>query len=265
MAGSVQDNSSGMDSMNPEVRVKGFQKKSADPLPNTPAIPPQAPNAIPPQAPNQPAVVRFKPSVSSQTPVEDVSVSPPDDALCPADEAVLAEAAGETVEPFEEVPVEQFAASEDPVEPAAGKTTVPAVPSTGQESAPQAQAPNVDAIRQRFRAAAAPGAVSHRPQAGAAGSTACPTSERAGLDVAAQAVPPAGPDSFPDSHGLPPGPGSESGAESGAQPGRGGAPSSPRPYEPDSDQERINRRLWWKHNLWVRSGRQKDEEAQKQA
>jgi hypothetical protein len=33
-------------------------------------------------------------------------------------------------------------------------------------------------------------------------------------------------------------------------------------YVPDNDPERINRRQWWKHNLYVKSGRQKDEAPQ---
>lgn len=201
MSSSAQDNAS--ESKNPVVRVKGFQKTSTA---SPPEAPPSSTAEIPPV---KPAAPRFKPRVSSPSPVEEAVARTMEEVPAPTEDVPAVEDSAVTTEPFEEPPVTPAETFEEPFEEA----PVAALPAN-KEPDPVATptAPNSAAIRQRFRAEPAPSPVE-----------------------TAMAAPAASPP----------------------------APARQK-YEPDSDADRIIRRQWWKHNLYVKSGRQKDEAPQQE-
>jgi hypothetical protein len=287
MSGSGQDNSSGAGSTNPVVRLRGFPKKTADPPPSAPIPPPKAPNA--------PAEVRFKRRTPIQPTVEDVT--PPAAAPPPVDEAVFADAAapaeypGETVEPYQEYPVEQMdQAYQEPFQAAPAEqgyeTYQEPFEAAPVEPEQTYQEPLAEVPAEQY-------AANEAPVAPASGGTAdAPVAARIQEVVPKSPDPPAAANpnaggvrlrlplkAVPSTVQAPP-PRNEAGrariggqdeipSHSAASGQSGNRPDGPSaappglPYKPDTDLDRIYRRQWWKHDLKVKAGRWQAEEAQK--
>jgi hypothetical protein len=272
MSGSEQDNSSGTGSTNPVVRLRGFPKKTADPPPSTPVIPPKASNA--------PAGVRFKRRATSQPTGEDVS--PP--AVVPplVEESVLADSVdpveypGETAEPYREYPLEPVDQTyQEPVqdysaEPSgqAGQEPFEAAPVEQVEQT--CQEPFEEVPVEQYRAYEAP---VEPPQGGTTDSRAAASFQEAvpkSPDPPVAANPSAAgvrvrmpPKTAPATTEAPAA--WDAVGQTGTRPEGSSAAPAGLPYKPDTDLDRIYRRQWWKHDLKVKAGLWTGEEAQKES
>jgi hypothetical protein len=239
MAGSGQDNSSGAGAGNPVVRLRGLPKKDADTRPSTPVMPPHAPN--------RPPEVRFKPRPSSQ-PVEELSPAealPPVEESVPADALTPAEDPGETAtadRTFEEAPAEQADQSlRHPFEP---------VPVEERGASPARVEPPQAGTTDSPAAISLPEAIPTSPDLGVASN---PSAGGVRIHVPAKAA--------PASMEVPVAPCAA--GQTGTRPlGPSAAPTEP--YTPDTDIDRIYRRMWWKYDLRVKAGRQPPGEAKQQ-
>jgi hypothetical protein len=247
MAGSGQDNSSGAGSGKPVVRLRGFQNKPPEPPPSTPIIPPKPPN--------RPGEVRFKRSPSSQPPVEDVSppleASTPVEDLVPADALSPAEYPGETVEPYQEYPVEPSdqayttTVEETPVGPSdqAYGTTV-------EEAAFGPSAANIAPVEPPLGGMVDfPASTSFQEVVSKSSSP--PVAGNRGVGGVRLRMPPKAAPATTEAPAA-----SDPVGQSGARPEGSAAAPAGLPYRPDTDIERINRRQWWKYDLKVKSGRE---------